>query len=255
MLNYIGAELYKVFHRKYVWITLAVVLVLEGLLAFGYIYENILDRDVFFVSGASALVAMLPIGFFATMLTGDMVFAAQHKSNTLKNEVSFGLSRARVYLGKLIAMTVLSLAFLVIMFAFYLGACWLTLNHDAESDRLMWEIIGYCLLGNLPLWLGVQACVCAMYFLIRSELGAAFTALGLFGILQGALELAAAIAGGTAGEIMIKICAYLPMPVGGNLPDVAGDWAYCGRAWLVGMVWLVGFTVLGLIGFRRKEIK
>ncbi len=255
MLNYIGAEFYKAFRRKYVWITLAAVLALEGLLAFGFVYENILDGDVPFSTGASVLVVMLNVGFFATLITGDMVFAAQYKNNTLKNEVSFGLSRVRVYLGKLIVMTALSLMFLVVMSVFYLGLCWVTLNHEPEADRLIWETIGYCLLSDLPLWLGVQACVCAMYFLIGSELGAAFVALAIFAVAHSVLEIASLLAGGKAGEVMMKVYTYLPMPIANTLPDIVGDWTYCGRAWLVGMVWLAGFTLLGLIGFRGKEIK
>ena len=36
MRNYLAAECYKVFHRKYFYLTLLVVLALEGVLLWGY---------------------------------------------------------------------------------------------------------------------------------------------------------------------------------------------------------------------------
>ena len=40
MVNYIRAELYKVFRRKYTWITLVVVLAPESLLVAAWAFTN-----------------------------------------------------------------------------------------------------------------------------------------------------------------------------------------------------------------------
>ena len=39
MLNYIRAEFYKVFRRKYTWITLVIMLALEALLVSGWVFS------------------------------------------------------------------------------------------------------------------------------------------------------------------------------------------------------------------------
>ena len=259
MLNYIRAEFYKVLRRKYTWITLIIVLALEALLVSGWVFTNAHGNHVDFYSGAGMLATMLTVGFYATLLTGDMVFAGQYKNSTLKNEVSFGLSRGRIYLGKLTVQIIMSVLFCVVMVAFYVGACWLTLYHDPEADRLALQIVGYCLVTVFPLWLGVQAVVCACMFLIKSELGGAFLAVGVVAVLPNVLWLAAALISGSdgnlVGDALMAVYNHMPTVLADNAKAVVGDWVYCGKAWLVGAVWFAAFTVLGLVGFHKKEIK
>lgn len=259
MLNYIRAEFYKVFRRKYTWITLVIVLALEALLASGFGFTNAHGNDLTFYDGAVMVAVMLPIGFYATLITGDMVFAGQYKNSTLKNEVSFGLSRTRIYLGKLIVQMVMSVLFCVVMVAFYVGLCWLLLYHDPGTDALTMQIIGYCLASVFPLWVGVQAVTCAAMFLIKSELGGAFLAVGIFAVLPNVIWLASVIISGSAGnllgDVLMTVYNYMPTVIADNAKEVVGNWAYCGKAWIVGAAWLAAFTTLGLLGFRRKEIK
>ena len=55
-----------------------------------------------FQNTAQMVALILSVGLYATLLTGDIVFSDQYKNNTLKNEVSYGVPRVRIYLGKLI---------------------------------------------------------------------------------------------------------------------------------------------------------
>ena len=96
MLNYIRAETYKVLRRPYTYITLAVMLVLEGIFAAGFAFHNSHSFATPFGGAIINIVEMGVIGFCMCLLTGDMVFAGQYKNSTLKNEVSFGLSRTRI---------------------------------------------------------------------------------------------------------------------------------------------------------------
>lgn len=256
MLNYIRAEFYKVFHRKsYLLITLAVVLGLEGLLVAGWVFTNANGNHIDFYTGARMMCAMLTVGCYATLLTGDMVFASQYKHSTLKNEVSFGLPRSRIYLGKLIVQLTMSILFCMVMVAFYLGLCWLTLYRDPELDRTAMQIVGYCLLTAFPLWVGIQALVCACYFFIKSDMAASVVVVAVFAVTAPVLELAAQLLAGTAGEMLMTLHDHMPTVMIETAPQVAGDWAYCGRAWIVGSAWFAVFTAIGLLGFRKKEIK
>lgn len=253
MLNYLRAECYKIVHRKYTWISLATVLVLEALLVSGWVVTNLNGNRVDFYTGACMMVMLLFVGFLATMITGDIVFSEQYKHNTLKNEVSFGIPRARIYLGKLIAQTLLSVFACVVMAAFYLGLCALFLAHEPEADRMAMTIIGWCLLVALPLWVGVQGLTCAVYFMVRSSTAAAMVVAGVIMGLPVVFQLGSCFTG-PLGQVMAVLYQYLPTTLVGDASSVVGVWAFCGKAWLVGCVWLAVSTALGLWNFSRKEI-
>lgn len=259
MLNYIRAEFYKVLRRKYVWITLSAALVLEALLVTGQVVIGINGSPMTFSFGITNLIVLLGLGFYATLLTGDMVFAGQYRHGTLKNEVSCGLSRARVYLGKLLAQSALSVLLCVVMVGFYLALCAMTQSHDPLSDAEAFLIVAYCLVTAFPLWIGVQAVTCAMMFLIKSELGSALAALGVFAVLPNMVWLASVLISGSGGrplgETLMAVYDHMPTVILSAAAKNPVDWAFCGRAWLTGAVWFVLFTAVGLWGFHRKEIK
>lgn len=255
MLNYIRAEFYKVSRRKYTWITLAVMLALEAVLVGGFVFMNAHGSQEYFYTGAMIVLTMLSVGFWATLLTGDMVFAEQYKNATLKNEVSYGLSRTRIYLGKLIVQTILSILFCVVMLGFYLGLCWVLLYHDPAADAAMAKQVGYCLAVAFPLWIGGQGVTCAMFFLIRSERIGTFAMLGIVGMLPNVIWVASAMVGEGLGDALMTVYKYMPSVMADASANMGMDWTYCGKAWIVGAVWLICFTALGLWGFQKKEIK
>lgn len=95
MRNYLRAEFYKIVRRKYLWITLAVALGMETFLFVGYALFHGDQAWMGFHTGWTNLIVLLSLGRPATLLTGDMVFANQHKNGTLKNEIAYGLGRGR----------------------------------------------------------------------------------------------------------------------------------------------------------------
>ncbi|MFQ9917337.1 MAG: ABC transporter permease [Flavonifractor plautii] len=140
---------YETFRRKYFYIILAVCLGLEAVLLWGYWTTwKWGNSNVDFYSTAIMVPFMLSIGLYATIVTGDIVFSEQYKNNTLKNEVSYGLSRGRIYLGKLLVSTGIAVLAAVVMMGFYLGLCWVLFPHT-ELDGMAWQLIGYCLAGGV----------------------------------------------------------------------------------------------------------
>ena len=259
MLNYIRAEIYKLLRRPYTYITLGILLALEGLFASMFVFHNSHSLPTPFGGAIITLVEMGTIGFCICLLTGDIVFAGQYKNSTLKNEVSFGISRTQIYLGKLIAQTLLSIVYLLVMMAFFLGLCAVCLPMESgagfysASEAL--TIVGYFLAVGFPLWVGGQAVACMCQFLINGDMASSFVYVGIVFVLDGILELMALLIRGGVGDILLKICSYLPRPMLEGAKAVVGDWGYLGKAWIVGAFWVVVCTALGLYGFNRKEIK
>ena len=262
MLNYIRAEIYKVLHRKYTYIVLGTLLALEALFVSGFAFHNAHSFPTPFGQAIVSIVYMGGIGFCACLLTGDMVFAGQYKNSTLKNEVSFGLGRTRIYLGKLIAMILLSVAYMVIVVGFYLGACAIVLPLDTVEGFYSAEsglaIVGYFLAVAFPLWIGAQAAVCMCLFLIRSDVGASIAALGLTMAGHTVIEVAGILCSTYSdplGDALVQISRHMPGFMMGRAKEVIGDPVFLGKAWIVGVFWLVVCTAIGLYGFKRKEIK
>lgn len=258
MLNYIRAELYKLLHRPYTYIALGVMLALEALYASMFAFHNTHSFVTPFGAAVVTVVGMGAVGFCVCMLTGDIVFAGQYKNSTLKNEVSFGLSRTRIYLGKLIAQTLLSLAYLVVMMAFFIGLCAVALPMEAGDFYSAAEglsVVGYFLAVGLPLWVGAQAVGCMCLFLVNGEMASSFCYVGIVFVLEAVVEVAGLLLGGGAGQMLLKAVPYFPVRMLSEAKAVVGDWGYLGMAWLVGAFWVSVSTAIGLYGFHRKEIK
>lgn len=258
MLNYIRAEIYKLLHRPYTYIALGVMLVLEALFASMFAFHNAHSLVTPFGGAVISVVEMGAVGFCTCLITGDIVFAAQYKNSTLKNEVSFGLSRTRIFLGKLLAQTLLSVVYLVVMMAFFLGLCAIVLpmepgNFYSAPEAL--TIVGYFLAAGLPLWIGGQAVVCMCLFLVNGEMAGSFLYVGIVFVLEAMVDLAGLLIGGPVGETLLKAVPYFPVRMLSEAKSVVGDMGYLGRAWIVGAFWVIVCTAVGLYGFHRKEIK
>ena len=261
MLNYIRAEFYKLLRRKYTYITLGVLLALEGLFVAGFAFHNAHSKPTPFGGAVSIIVELGTIGFGICLITADIVFAGQYKNSTLKNEVSFGLSRVRIYIGKLLAQTLLSVLYLVAMMAFYLGACAIVLPLEPEAAALFYSapealaIVGYFLAAGVPLWIGAQAAACMCQFLLQGEMTSSFLYVGIVFMLESILQVIGALSGGRVWDILSKICAYLPQHMLETARSVVGDPVFLGEAWFVGLFWVAASTAIGLYAFNRKEIK
>ena len=103
--------------------------------------------------GLTVLLYLLPFGYYATAVTGDIVFSEQYKHNTLKNEVAYGLPRLRIYFGKLLASTLLALAACAVLVLWYGLLCGVLLPGDGAMLNA-WRTVGFGLLTALPVWLG-----------------------------------------------------------------------------------------------------
>ncbi len=258
MLNYIRAEFYKVFRRKYTWIALGVLLALEALLVSGYIFINSGGSHVDLATAVSTICIMMSMGCYMTLPTCDMVFAEQYKQSTLKNEVSFGIPRARIYLGKFIVQLCISVLFMVVMIGFYVIFSSLTLYHDPEKDLIALAALGECILGSLPVWIGVQALSCTCLFLVKSSVAATIASAGLFAASATVVQLAGLLLSPhPVGQALLKVYLWMPTVMLDQLPNFAGHpefWPYLGKLCLTGAVWFVASIAVGLAGFSRKEI-
>ena len=258
MLNYVNAEFYKVFRRKYPYVTFLTFCALAALLCSGFIFVNSGGAHTEFSDGAQSVLMVLSVGLYAALLICDMVFSDQYKFNTLKNEVSFGIPRPRIYLGKLAVEAVIGVVMSVLVIGFYVGMCYVTLYASPmeETVRTM-QIIGYCVLAAIPQWLAALALTNMIFFLVKGSTLASFLMVGIIAVTPVALEITALMIWSSAphvSDLLLAIRDYMPTQIISKAMSVVGDWSFIGKSFLVGGVWVAVTSAIGLAAFRKREI-
>lgn len=247
MLNYIKAELWRASRHKGIYILVLILVALTALFT-----ALMLSAEVFYQMASAATTTML-LGLLVAPLLTNIVDGGS--LSTLKNEVSFGVGRRRIYLGKLIAGLLLGLGLCLLLLGGYLLTGWLVLPHSPEEDLTAMAVVGFTLLGALPIWCGVYGLCHMMAMLIPSTAGW----LSIYYVLTffGQPILVALIVTFTQGWVSSLIQAVL-MPFSLLMPNYLSGWItweYQVWCWTIGLGWMAVTTMLGLFCLDKKEIK
>lgn len=261
MVKYINAECYKAFHRKYLYIFLAVVLGLaaafmlllrvEGLRQTQTAEGMIMIQQVSVSELVGILAMALSVGLYFLMIGADIVFSDQYKYNTLKNEVSYGLPRGRIYLGKLASSALVAVTLCALLIGGYLALSWALFPAGEEIGENL-QTLGMWVLVALPLWLGGLGLFMLLQFTMKST-AATIAYVMIVGFLgSGFLDLMTVFIPSLqpVADVIRTISLNRPFALlGEQSPE-----SLMGYAWALGMAWLGVSTAAGLICFRKKEI-
>lgn len=261
MVNYLSAECYKAFHRKYFYIFLAVILSLaaafmvllrvEGLRETQTAEGMIMIQQVSVSELLGILSMSLSMGLYFLLIAADIVFSDQYKYNTLKNEVSYGLPRGRIYLGKLLSSALVAVALCAVLVGGYLGLS-LLLFPAGEGLEPGLRTFGLWLAASLPLWMGGLGLGLFLQFTMKSTAATITYVLiiGFFG--SGFLDLMAVFL--PSLEPVAKAARAISLNTPFSLMREQSPEEVMGYAWALGMAWLGVSTLAGLACFRKKEI-
>ena len=256
MLDYLRAECYKLLRRSYLWTALLVVGGLELALVLLWAWTNGDMVNVTASVGFTMVLYLLSVGYYATAITSDIVFSDQYKYNTLKNEVAYGIPRARIYLGKLFAGCLLSVVICAVLLGWYALLCALMLPGDGGALEAL-KVLGFALLCAFPVWLGSQALYLLCFFSIRGNTAATILGIciiALLGQVLTFLSLLLSMPAPTLADCLLAVHRLLLTSPLENFTAAVWDWSRVSWAWLVGAGWCVGTTALGLWFFQRREI-
>lgn len=257
LLNYMHSECYRTFHRKYLYVFSGVcMLIIFGSTLLSYFgsrqsqnaqewlrVETVLDM----------LAVFLPtLGLYAVLLTADIAFSGEHKSLTLKNVVSFGVSRAAIYFGKLLTAVLYSAIVLAVVLLSFSGFGLLLLGvENAACFREAVLELGWGLLGAFPLWVAALSLANLLLFVIRSGTGASFAYMGIMLLSGTVLDLLELL----GYPVFRTMKGWLISTQLGNFYGSVGNWMRIAAAWGSGLVYTVGFCLIGYGIFRKMEIK
>lgn len=249
MINYIKAELYRNFHHTYFWIW-------TGVFAISSILINILfkgpgNTSLDQLMGMSLMALLVPI--YIVLCYIDMTSAEEQKNKTMKNVLSFGLSRNKFVLSKLIVSIILSfLGAFIIMGAFY-GSGALLFKAGKDFSTIL-PIFIKSLIAAVPLWIAAVS--------IGLFLSIAFSSNTIFSIVYVILFSATA---GIIKFLMIfvskKFITVYNMLITVKLSDLSPQSGIKLTNHVIftdatlGIVYTIIFTALAMIYFSKKEIK
>lgn len=258
MLRSIRAEWYKAVRRPY----FSILFFTCSLLTMGAVYCLYLVKNQspgITPIGLSFALSLSPLGMIMGLwlvaVGDDLIFSEQYKYHTLKNEVSFGIPRTRIYLSRWAAVFLVMLLLYAVLVAVYTLSALLLLGLERGPSDLTpangFLLLGYLSLAALPIWAGGLSLVIAIYFLIASANAAAICYIVLILTLPALL--------GALGQHISPFFQLLHhLTLSYQLDLLLNvqilDWALMGRCWLVGLGWTAVSTVLGLFCFSRREL-
>lgn len=258
MTHYLSAEFFRTVRRRYLYFTLGIcaLLLLSIISLFAYANTTIpadsqkatVDFLFYF------FIQFLPtIGLYFTLLVGDMTFSEEHKVQTMRNTVFYGIPRMTIYLGKFLNCLFFCFVVMIVLLAFTLGAGALLLGSSTAFASMMSEFL-LMLAGAIPLWIAGAALAVALYSNIPSGNLAAFTFIGIFLLPTNLLKLFAFMLN---NKFLSEVRSLF---ITSRLDELAtgaasADPSFLMTCWITGMAFAAVFLIGGYLGFCRKEIK
>jgi ABC-2 type transport system permease protein len=248
MLNYIKAELYRNFNRMYLWAFTGVIAALALFIIVISKVNNIPNMTLTTLVQVSTYVLSFPVFFVAAML--DIVVAEEHKNQTMRNVVTFGVSRSKLILSKVIVSVILAfISALIIAVVFYgSGAVFLGLGSDFPGTILEDALR---ILAAVPLWIGAISVGTFLATVINNNTIFAFAYGGLFLMTSKIIQILEMLVSGKFKYVRdILITTQLSRL--GATELASKDMLH---AVLVGVIYTIVFTILSMVYFKKKEVK
>ena len=259
MLNYFRSEIYRNLHSKgnYMFILgvmlfvvfLNVILWMFGNLDSTFPYNN--TKYAF-----SSLYANMKIPMVLCVCVVNLIFGQEYKNHTLKNTISFGISRNAIYLSKfLISLVYALIVGVFVSSAFIISAYILLENSGIEYLTILIK----AMIASIPLLLVALTIANCFYFITDKEINAIGYWVAIIVIIPSLLLMA-----GRRSEICKVIANYMPLNLISDISFneetnklVLGFITQGGiiKSIIVGIIFCLIFYFLGLEMFKRREIK
>lgn len=259
MLNYIKAELYRTFNRKYFYFFIGI---LAALVISLLIFLKLIDpKNSIPLMGAMAIsvtnyMLMIPVGLLVMII--DMIYAEEYKNGTLKNIASFGMSRNKIIFGKFITIIILAfIADIVVISLFWLSSALIFgIGHfngfNGIKPNMYFNIIATRYFIAVILWIAVIAVGLLLGTLINNSNMFLYVYFGVFVVLPMTIDILSRIVDKNIAKInnfLITGCINIVGAYNGaNKENIFWPLA-------VGIVYIVVCLGLGAVWFSKKDVK
>ena len=257
MLNYIKSELYRIRTSKgtYVMFVLfSVLVVLFNLMIYGF---KIADST--FPYGTTkfslgTLADSLQMLILICLVIASVVFAGEFKNNTIKNVVSFGISKTQMYIGKYIVTLLFAFILMPVVALMYALSAYLLLDNSGSQYLILFI---KALVINLPIFISCITLGMALFFAVQNEV----TGYWIWGTIIVIVPMVLALIGMKV-DLLADIAKWLPwnLVASGEMTDTGYVYEWCTYSGAVksiisGVGFSIVFFIIGITTFRKTEIK
>jgi ABC-2 type transport system permease protein len=248
MLNYIKAELYRNFNRMYFWIftgsisalALAVIILGKANDMPGVSLSMLLDSSLF----------MLAIPVFLVAGIVDMVTAEENKNQTMRNVITFGVSRYKLVLTKIIVSVVLAFISAFIIIGIFYGSGAILFGIDQGVKEVL-PIVSIRMITAVPLWIGAISIGTFLGIAIKNNTLFGFAHAGIFFITSKVIQLLSYV----VSDKFLYVNKYLITTRLNGLRTAGLPASELWLSALIGLAYTVVFTALSMLYFNKKEVK
>lgn len=259
MINYIRSEVYRNLRNK------GSYLFILGASAF-VVFLNIVlcifaKNDIAFPYATtkyafSSLYCNLQLIMIMCVSVVSIIFGQEYKNQTLKNTISFGISRASIYFGKFLINIIFSFITAICVISTFVISAYILLEN---SGVIYLTTLINSVVAGIPLILFSLVVAHCFYFIIEKEINVVGSWAGIVIIIPTLLAMI-----GRRSDISRAIASYMPWNIVGDIKfnevtnTLALGWTTpqaIAKSIVVGVIGCVIFYTIGLEVFKRKELK
>jgi ABC-type transport system involved in multi-copper enzyme maturation permease subunit len=259
MSNYIKSEFYRLMKGK--WTYLFILLCSGLLLSSNVILALVKQSDPTFTYATTAFsfanfyTSMIMV-YLLCISVASIVFGNEYGNHTMKNSVSYGISRGTIYFGKFIVQIVYALiAFLIITGIHVISGYLLLENSGPKEFEMLLRTFFVC----LPLFLFALAVTNCFAFIIESTGASVSAVVGIVLVLPYISNFL-----GMKFKIFSSLAKILPWNMINSISYdfenhlIFFNWdldvAYR-MFWIAGILEMAIIIMIGFMVYRKKEIK
>lgn len=259
MINYIRSEVYRNLRNKgsYLFVLCAMAFVIFlNIILFSFAKSDSTFPYANTKFAFSSLYTSLQVPMIICVWAVSIIFSQEYKNQTLKNTVSFGISRTSIYFGKFIISVIFSfIAAVCVILTFIVSSYILLENSGIEYLTTLINSV----VAGIPLLLFSLVVAHSFYFITEKEINVIGWWIGIVIVIPTLLTMI-----GRRSEVSRVIASYMPWNMLGNITfnEVANTivlgWITKEgiiKSIIVGVIGCVVFYIIGLEAFKRKEIK
>ncbi|MBQ2239042.1 MAG: hypothetical protein II321_06345 [Lachnospiraceae bacterium] len=259
MIASLRAEWYKLTHRAYPFIFLLLSMGCAALIVL--VTKMILPMMEHFNMGYDA-GQVLDMGFYASsnivwyllIVTEDIAFTSEYKFRTMKNVITRGENRTKLYLSRLFMGWMVLVIGVVLVTLTYMACVRIFYGADPSLTLEGYVSLAKQVLCGLFLWMGGQSLIHMMAFLIQNEMLWGCGYLAIFSFLPNGVWILKSVFG---DNVLLDLFSdsLLTTQMTNLVNDGVQDAGTVLSCFLMGAVYVIVTTMVGILFFRRKEVR
>lgn len=257
MLNYMKSEFYRIIHGRQIYgftaaLSAAAILFNIILYLFNRFDPNFPYGNIWF--SMNNLTGSMTVVFMGGLALASILFADEHKNGTLKNAISFGISRGQFFTGKCIVCGVVCILSMLVILTAFMGSAYLLL--DGAGDVTLFSRIKGVMV-NIPAAYASVILAVAFLCMFKKDVTAIIWWIGImWAVPTFCFYMGLKIDWlGSIAEWMPW--NYLKFEVAVNMSQYQCLWDTSqglAKCLIAGGIGIIVFYIGGRIAFRKKEI-